>query len=99
MTWLRWILTVPLVAIGSGIALWNWRIIIASLANPRAKHESWIPLAGGVLASIGFLIPPDDDLRRLWWLPLVADWGCAPGMLATGIFHFWRLRRSHISGS
>ncbi len=54
------------------------------------KHYSWVPLLGGVLASIGMATMPNPTMNSLWWTPLFIDWGCVPGFSWTISFFAWR---------
>jgi riboflavin transporter FmnP len=46
------------------------------------KRASMIPFVGGVLGAAGLLLLPVIELRHFWWVPLVADLGCGPMLLA-----------------
>ena len=62
----------------------NW---IGMLRNFFFKRPySMIPLIGGLIGAIGFLM--FARLRSVFWLPLLADPGCA--MLATTLLLRWR---------
>jgi uncharacterized membrane protein HdeD (DUF308 family) len=50
---------------------------------------SWIPVIGGVLGAAALVVLPLRDLHSYWWLPLVVDWGSAPGLLQAAVAH-WR---------
>ena len=64
---------------GSFIVVMNWFVVIHWFT--RRKHSSWIPLAGGILASIGIITLPYAPVRLFFWIPLIVDWGCIPGIL------------------
>lgn len=83
------ILSALLIAVGGYVCVLNWRLVYA---RSRGKSQSsWIPLVGGGLIAIGLAIDPRT--RAWWWLPLLIDWGCAPGLLHTALFFLNRARR------
>ena len=59
----------------------------------RKEGPSGIPLIGGIAGAIALLIAPVDGVARFWWVPLFADYGCLPSLIALG-FLLWRERRS-----
>lgn len=99
ITWFRWLVGTPLVALGIGIALWNWSAIFLQLMHPRGPYPSWIPLIGGLLGSVGLAVLPDERFDQSWWLPLLVDWGSVPGLAATGIFYLWKFARRRSPGN
>lgn len=85
------ILSALLIAVGGYVCVLNWRLIYA---RGRGKGKgSWIPLVGGGLIAIGLAISPQT--RGWWWMPLLLDWGCAPGLLHTAWFFLDRARRGN----
>jgi hypothetical protein len=89
MTLLRIIIGVVLLALGSFISVMNWGVVIQWLTTKR--HSSWVPVVGGAIASGGMAILPYASVNKLWWIPLVADWGCIPGISFSGFAIAWRL--------
>jgi hypothetical protein len=60
----------------------------------RRSFESLVPLVGGVIGLIGLLICPAAQLRPLWWIPLILDFGCLPLLFAVIADQIWKkLRR------
>jgi hypothetical protein len=57
----------------------NWRVFWQRHIR-GVEAPSWLPLLAGILgvASV-FLLPL--NLSRFWWVPLLVDWGSAPGIL------------------
>jgi hypothetical protein len=70
----------------------NWSVFAQGYLL-RRKTSSWIPLIGGVAGVATFLVLPIDDIHKYWWLPLLADWGCIPGLLHALLFHAFVRRR------
>jgi hypothetical protein len=68
-------------------ALWvtimNWYIVFSYCFT--RKHVSWVPLVGGLLGCGATLAYPGGRLASYWWMPLLADWGCAPGLSFTAV--------------
>lgn len=78
---------VLLILIGSYVTVVNWAVIVQWLAN--RKHSSWVPLVGGLSITAGLAIVPWPTANRLWWGPLIADWGCVPGLVFTVLHFAW----------
>lgn len=77
---------------GAYVSVMNWMVVIQWIVH--RKHSSWIPLAGGVLSTIGLVTLPYPALRSFWWLPLALDWGCLPGLAYSGVaFAYLAFRR------
>ena len=72
--------TISLVLFAIFIALFlsNWFTVVNYLINK--KHSSWIPLIGGIAGSASLLVYQNPNLHIYWWIPLVIDWGCLPGL-------------------
>jgi len=75
--------------------------IVAAAMNARAaifsrkgKNISLVPFIGGTAGTISFLIMPFSMFRRFWWVPLVLDWGCIPGLAQAGWYWFWIWKRN-----
>lgn len=83
------ILSTLLIAAGGYVCALNWHQVYASRRG--TSKGSWIPLIGGGLIAIGLAVSPRT--RGWWWLPLLLDWGCAPGLLHTVLFFLNRARR------
>lgn len=79
-----------LLFIGAFVMTMNWAVIAQWLL--RRKHSSWVPLLGGLLVSASLVVLPVSGVRYLWWLPLLLDWGCIPGMTWTVISLGVRMR-------
>ncbi len=48
-------------------------------------------IAWRTVSVIGFLMIPDNPYRHLWWIAFLIDWGCAPGIVYTVIWHIVRV--------
>ena len=80
-----WIVAGALLLLFAWISLSNWILLF--------RRSSWIPLIGGAAGVLGCLLAPDDVLRRVWWIPLIVDFGCLPGLAWTVIDRLF-LRRN-----
>ena len=70
------------------IALNDW-IVVQRLVLKRKRLPSWLPLIGGCLGMLAFLILPVAVARQYWRAPLLVDWGCIPGLLYTAVVLLW----------
>ena len=66
------------------VILGNWCCLIVSLF--AGKRVSSIPFIGGcgvsaVLLFSEFVASRFPVVHAFWWLPLLIDWGCAPGLI------------------
>jgi len=50
------------------------------------KVGSGVPFLGGIFGAIGFTTLPVPLLNQFFWLPLILDVGCLPGLI---YFAFW----------
>ena len=76
-----WALSVVLLLVGGFVIIMNWVIIYYSLV--KKKHSSWAPPAGGVFAAVSLAILPIAGVAKYWYVPLIVDYGCLPGMTHT----------------
>lgn len=53
-----------------------WRTIVKHLPAP-----SVVPVLGGLFAAAGVALFPASETWRWAWVPLVIDWGGAPGLV------------------
>jgi hypothetical protein len=53
----------------------------------RKEAGSWVPLLGGVAGVTSLLTVPITNWSRLWWLPLVLDYGSIPGLVHALVVH------------
>jgi hypothetical protein len=65
------------------------------LRSRSVRHPSWIPVIGGLAGAVALTIIPSAALNRLWWIPLLADYGTVPGLLETLWFHWRRANKPH----
>lgn len=89
----RWCLGAILFLLFLWIAFFNDAILWQELIRKK-KTASWVPVFGGALGAVSFLIFPVPRLARWFWLPLILDYGCLPGILHTAFFFVIRWRRS-----
>jgi hypothetical protein len=57
----------------------NGYVFVQGMLRKR-RTPSWIPLVGGIAGAIALLVQPWWS-RGWWWLPLLLDWGSAPGIV------------------
>src|SRR5207248_11725174 len=50
---------------------------VASYLRHR-RHASAIPVIGGIAGVLASILPPVEDVRSFWWIPLIVDYGSAP---------------------
>ena len=77
-----WIISIVIMLVSGLMIIENLWILFSGLFKKRKKFESLIPFVGGIIGTIGIIISPAAQLRHLWWIPLVADLGCIPLLLA-----------------
>lgn len=79
METVRW----ALAACGAFVFLWvsglNWYTFYQGWIR-RMPTPSWIPLLAGASGAIALWVAPTGT-AHLWWLPLILDFGSAPGLL------------------
>jgi hypothetical protein len=80
-----WLLSVALLLVGGFVIIMNWTIVFYALF--KKKYSSWAPLVGGVLAAVGLAILPMAGVAKYWYVPLIIDYGCLPGMAHTAWFY------------
>lgn len=64
-----------LIASGTLLVLANLAFVMLWLV--KKKSGSLFPVIGGVLMGIGLWMAPHQELRAVWWVPLLLDPGCA----------------------
>jgi hypothetical protein len=74
---MKW-LGATLVLVGALVVASNWFIIIRFAA--RRIHGSVTPFLGGALMAGGIWLIP--EVRSLWWIPLLIDYGAVPMLVA-----------------
>lgn len=84
----RMLIGIVLAAFGTWIAIANlrvaWRLWIL-----RQHAPSWTPLLGGGCIAAGLAAQQNAVLASYWWVPLIVEYGCLPGMLHTAIAWVW----------
>ena len=63
----------------------NWSVFWRRHVR-REEAPSWTPLLGGVIGAAALLFIP-VGLSGYWWLPFIIDWGSAPGIIYSIIWH------------
>ena len=81
-----WLLPGLLVLLFLIFATANAQIVLDSLrARPGERASSMIPCVGGLAGAIGLYLAPADAVRAYAWVPLLADFGCAPYLAILGV--------------
>ncbi len=88
-----WALAAVLLLVGGYVIIMNWAIVFHWLV--KKKHSSWAPLVGGVLAAVGLANLPVEAVAKYWYVPLIIDYGCLPGMAHTAWFFLTGKHREH----
>lgn len=89
---MTWLLAGALLLVGAYLSVLNWICVVQGLRG--RSSSSWMPLAGGVLGMAGCLVAPGDALEPWWWIPLVVDFGSAPGLTYTLVYYAFVRRPS-----
>ncbi|MCG8405621.1 MAG: hypothetical protein MI923_10530 [Phycisphaerales bacterium] len=76
---LRWFFSVVLLVFFALVVVANYALILSYYFKKR--RSSLILLIGGLAGAIGCALCPSEIVQKLWWIPLVADLGCAPILL------------------
>ena len=92
-TTLKWIIGTLLLLAGAWLMGLNSAVFWRRHVQKR-ESSSWIPLLGGMLGAAGLLLIPFAPTQKWWWLPLVLDWGCLPGISYSILFHLVRAIRT-----
>lgn len=87
-----WVASIAMAALGIFVTAANYHAVISDLRG-HPNPPSWIPLIGGCMLAVAMLIVPINGVRRYAWIPLIVDWGCAPGMLHTAVWLLTSRRR------
>jgi hypothetical protein len=69
---------------GGWVILENWWTGLVCFV--KRESSTWIPILGGGLGAIGCFLSPYAVLNKLWWVPLLIDWGCVPGFSYSAIY-------------
>jgi hypothetical protein len=89
-----WTISILMMLVSGLMIIGNLWITFGGLLKKRKKFESLIPFVGGIIGTIGIIISPAAKLHHFWWIPLVADLGCLPLLLAVIVDQLWKkLRR------
>jgi hypothetical protein len=72
------------------LAVAQFVVAFARIALRRSGFSA-VPVLVGLIGCVGFVTSPDPDIRRLWWLAFVLDWGSIPFLLECAIS--WTVRR------
>lgn len=90
MLLLRWIVGLFFFALFIHLSVLN-AFVFWSVHVRKQSTASWIPLLGGVFGTISLAVLPLPEFKHFWWLPLLLDYGCLPGLTQTVFFHSTRV--------
>lgn len=85
---LLYILSISFFLIGMYAVILNWRGFWISYVK-KQYAGSWVPLIAGILVMIGFILYPQNDVKKFCWIGLLIDWGSIPGILYT----IWQIHK------
>ncbi len=68
--------------IGMYAVITNWWGFWSSCVK-KQKVGSCVPLIAGILVMTAFLLYPQNDVKKLWWVGLLIDPCSVPGILYT----------------
>ena len=80
---LQWLVFLILLFFGGWVVLANWVFACR-------RRGSQIPVVGGIIVAVAFVMSPVEAFHWLWWMPLVVDLGCLPLLLTAGSYFIWR---------
>ena len=81
---MNWILPLILLVIGAFFIIVNWSVFYYGMI--KEEYHSWVPLVGGVFASVGLGTLPVEGVKSYWWMPSILDYGSLPGLSYTAWF-------------
>lgn len=70
------------------LTILNWRVFWQRHIR-GVESTSWIPLLAGLSGVAAMLLLP-VNWSGFWWLPLLIDWGSAPGLIYSAIWYTLR---------
>ena len=85
MNWAQLVFAIALMILGGGMMAFNATIFWSTVVS-KGDAPAVAPIFGGVMAAAGIAILPVSAIWHWAWLPLVLDWGGAPGYL----YHWFR---------
>ena len=88
---LKWIIAISLLLLAVWLSALNWGVFWKRHVRGVAT-SSWIPFLGGSIGVVGLLSMPIPSAATWWWVPLLLDWGCVPGI---GYSIYYHLTRPH----
>lgn len=87
MKTLFYILSIFFLIIGMYLVILNWIFFWKSYVK-KQYMGSWVPLIAGVLVMIGFILYPENNVKKFCWIGLLIDPASIPGILYI-IFALW----------
>lgn len=94
--WLRFILSLPLIAFGVFVIVQNWLMLYAGWRR-KPWAGSLVPLVGPLSLSAGLICAPYVSSIWLYLLPLALDWGTIPNIVGSA-WYYRRRRNAYRSG-
>jgi len=83
------ILAVVFFCMGLFLILMNWWCVIEAILGN--KQSSWVPLLGGIFASLGMALF-GEPYCDWWFIPFIVDYGSVPGVFHTLIWWIFQGR-------
>lgn len=82
MKTLFYILSISFLIMGTYAVILNW--IAFWKSQVKKQHTgSWVPLIAGLLVMIGFILYPENNVKKFCWIGLLIDPASIPGILYT----------------
>lgn len=88
MKMLFYILSIFFLIIGMYLVILNWILFWKSYVK-KQHTGSWVPLIAGVLVMIGFILYPENNVKKFCWIGLLIDPAGIPGILYT----IWQIHK------
>lgn len=88
MKMLFYILSIFFLIIGMYLVILNWIFFWKSYVK-KQYMGSWVPLIAGLLVMIGFILYPENNVKKFCWIGLLIDPASIPGILYT----IWQIHK------
>jgi hypothetical protein len=99
MKYLYFVLSGGFIIIGAWVSVLNWHAVLSRFFNRKSRESSWIPVVGGAAISIGIFLMPLNGTAKWFWVALLLDWGCLPGIIFTILYYLKRKNKALLKRS